>query len=122
MINQFIQLPDFGIEFYGKEVKSEKTFNFYLTEARFNLLKEFWDRVHLKEKNKPNNYRHEGMILSGPHGISKSFLGYLFASVGYVNDAIVLYIVIHMIFFVNVCKKKFSHYVLNGFKMKTELE
>lgn len=103
--SQFIALPHLGA--FPKELKKEKIQKFFLTKERLEILEKVWKTVQMRldnveiadsiELNGKTLYlrsrEFEGLIPSGPHGISKSSLVYFIASVAYANNCVVLYMV-----------------------------
>ncbi|KAG2370870.1 hypothetical protein C9374_013781 [Naegleria lovaniensis] len=81
LIGKFIDLPVFGT---GESDMSPKDFNpnakYLLTQQRFDIL------------NKVVNGKTTGLVLSGPHGVSKSYTLYLIVAYAFVNSIPVLYV------------------------------
>ena len=74
-----IELPYFK-EFIPKGLEHQET---------EKLLEELYNSIG---KEEISELSHNGMCLSGPHGVGKSAINYLFASVGFINSYFVLYI------------------------------
>ncbi|KAF0979440.1 hypothetical protein FDP41_001783 [Naegleria fowleri] len=81
LIGKFIDLPVFG---KGESDLSPKNFNpnakYLLTLQRFEIL------------NNVVNGKTTGLVLSGPHGVSKSYTLYLIVAYAFVNSIPVLYV------------------------------
>ncbi|KAG2381541.1 hypothetical protein C9374_006530 [Naegleria lovaniensis] len=81
LIGKFIDLPVFGT---GESDLSPKGFNpnakYLLTQQRFDIL------------NNVVNGKTTGLVLSGPHGVSKSYTLYLIVAYAFVNSIPVLYV------------------------------
>nr|CAG4719037.1 unnamed protein product [Naegleria fowleri] len=81
LIGKFIDLPVFGT---GESDLSPKNFNpnakYLLTQQRFDIL------------NNVVNGKTTGLVLSGPHGVSKSYTLYLIVAYAFVNSIPVLYV------------------------------
>jgi hypothetical protein len=92
-LNQFVRLPKFGKEFYGKDFQPEIAESFFMTLERIGLYKKLFRDLHFGEQNAISPSGGYGLILRGPHGIGKTVDEYFLVSAAYVNNSIVLYIV-----------------------------
>jgi len=89
--NTFVPLPDLLV--YPKDFNpSEALISTLLTPQRVEILRHFAQMVHLGEPHKANDRPELGIILSGPHGVGKSFMSYILACTAYVNGCILVYI------------------------------
>eukprot|EP01124_Arcella_intermedia_P019091 TRINITY_DN2622_c0_g1_i5.p1 TRINITY_DN2622_c0_g1~~TRINITY_DN2622_c0_g1_i5.p1 ORF type:complete len:613 (-),score=64.14 TRINITY_DN2622_c0_g1_i5:81-1919(-) len=88
-VGRFIPLPQLPSKHLPKGYQPADLNQFLLTKQRLQILNEVIDAV---DKGERPSYSDNGLCLSGPHGVGKSGLNYLLASVAYVRGWFLQYI------------------------------